>query len=146
MTDGPLLEPAPLPPGTAAPAFRLPAGPDRTIALDDLRGRPAILAFYPADWSPVCGDQMALYQEVMPMFEAYGARAGRHLRRRGLVPPGLRRRSEHPLPSAGGLRAQGRRVVPVQRLPHRRGRKRAGPVRARTPGRGPLERAVAAPA
>jgi peroxiredoxin len=73
MTDGSVPEPPPLRPGTAAPAFRLPAGPDRTIAVEDLRGRPAILAFYPADWSPVCTDQMALYQEVMPMFEAYGA-------------------------------------------------------------------------
>ncbi len=32
-----------------------------------------ILAFYPADWSPVCGDQMALYQEIMPEFQRYGA-------------------------------------------------------------------------
>ena len=43
------------------------------ILRGSLRGRPAILAFYPADWSPVCSDQMALYQEVMPMFEAFGA-------------------------------------------------------------------------
>ena len=32
-----------------------------------------ILAFYPADWSPVCGDQMALYNEVLPEFRKYGA-------------------------------------------------------------------------
>ena len=32
-----------------------------------------ILAFYPADWSPVCGDQMALYNEVLPEFQDYGA-------------------------------------------------------------------------
>ena len=32
-----------------------------------------ILAFYPADWSPVCGDQMALYNEVLPEFTRYGA-------------------------------------------------------------------------
>ena len=38
-----------------------------------LRGHPAILAFYPADWSPVCGDQLALYQAVLPEFERYGA-------------------------------------------------------------------------
>src|SRR5205823_4606823 len=37
------------------------------------RGRPVILAFYPADWSPVCGDQMALYNEVLPEFERSGA-------------------------------------------------------------------------
>jgi peroxiredoxin len=32
-----------------------------------------ILAFYPADWSPVCGDQMALYNEVLPEFQRLGA-------------------------------------------------------------------------
>jgi peroxiredoxin len=32
-----------------------------------------VLAFYPADWSPVCGDQMALYNEALPEFEQYGA-------------------------------------------------------------------------
>jgi len=32
-----------------------------------------ILAFYPADWSPVCGDQMALYNEILPEFERHGA-------------------------------------------------------------------------
>lgn len=38
-----------------------------------LRGRPVILAFYPADWSPVCGDQMALYNQVLPEFHRAGA-------------------------------------------------------------------------
>jgi len=63
----------PLAPGTPAPDFRLPTGPEQTLAATDLRGRPAILAFYPADWSPVCTDQMALYQEVLPEFERFGA-------------------------------------------------------------------------
>jgi peroxiredoxin len=36
-------------------------------------GRPVILAFYPADWSPVCGDQMALYNEILPEFQKYNA-------------------------------------------------------------------------
>ena len=62
-----------LPPGTPAPDFTLPASPDRTISLKELRGRPVILAFYPADWSPVCGDQMALYNEILPEFETYNA-------------------------------------------------------------------------
>ena len=39
------------------------------MTLADFRGRPVILAFYPADWSPVCGDQMALYNEVLPEFQ-----------------------------------------------------------------------------
>jgi peroxiredoxin len=43
------------------------------VSLADFRGRPVILAFYPADWSPVCGDQMALYNEVLPEFERYNA-------------------------------------------------------------------------
>src|SRR5205807_9181618 len=45
----------------------------KTLSLRDYRGRPVILAFYPADWSPVCGDQMTLYNEVLPEFQRYGA-------------------------------------------------------------------------
>jgi peroxiredoxin len=52
--------------GTAAPDFNLHVTPDQTLSLSELRGHPVILAFYPADWSPVCGDQMALYNEVLP--------------------------------------------------------------------------------
>lgn len=63
----------PLPPGTAAPDFELPRGPDRTVSLSEFRGRPVILAFYPADWSPVCSDQLALYQEVLPEFRRFDA-------------------------------------------------------------------------
>jgi peroxiredoxin len=63
----------PLAPGTLAPDFRLPSGSNETVALSDLRGRPVILAFYPADWSPVCTDQLALYQELLPEFQQYGA-------------------------------------------------------------------------
>jgi peroxiredoxin len=63
-----------LDPGTVAPDFRLPSAPDQPVALADLRGHPVILVFYPADWSPVCSDQLALYQEVLPLFEQYDAR------------------------------------------------------------------------
>ena len=63
----------PLQPGTAAPAFTLPATPDQRVSLADFRGHPLIIAFYPADWSPVCGDQMALYNEILPEFRRYGA-------------------------------------------------------------------------
>jgi peroxiredoxin len=62
-----------LKPGSVAPEFRLRATPDQWIELSDLRGAPAILAFYPSDWSPVCGDQMALYNEVLPEFRQHGA-------------------------------------------------------------------------
>jgi peroxiredoxin len=60
-------------PGQTAADFALPAGPDESVRLSDLRGRPVILAFYPADWSPVCSDQMALYALVRPEFDRYNA-------------------------------------------------------------------------
>lgn len=63
-----------LPPGAIAPDFKLPASTGEDIHLSSLRGNAVILAFYPADWSPVCGDQMALYNEVLPMFEDFGGR------------------------------------------------------------------------
>ena len=63
----------PLSPGTLAPDFSLRATPDQVVALRDFRGRPVILAFYPADWSPVCGDQMALYNEMLGEFRQFGA-------------------------------------------------------------------------
>ncbi|OLC08113.1 MAG: peroxiredoxin [Gemmatimonadetes bacterium 13_1_40CM_70_11] len=63
----------PLSPGTRAPDFTLSSTPDQTVSLRDFRGRPVILAFYPADWSPVCGDQMALYNEILPEFQRYEA-------------------------------------------------------------------------
>ncbi len=59
--------------GAVAPDFSLQVTPDQTLSLSELRGKPVILAFYPADWSPVCGDQMALYNEVLPEFQKYGA-------------------------------------------------------------------------
>jgi peroxiredoxin len=59
--------------GRKAPDFTLQSAPDQTRSLDALRGRPVILAFYPADWSPVCGDQMALYNEILPIFREHGA-------------------------------------------------------------------------
>ena len=59
--------------GTTAPEFTLRVTPDQFISLHELRGRPVVLAFYPADWSPVCGDQMALYNEVLPEFRRLGA-------------------------------------------------------------------------
>ncbi len=59
--------------GTKAPDFSLSVKPDQKLTLSELRGKPVILAFYPADWSPVCGDQMALYNEVLPEFQQFGA-------------------------------------------------------------------------
>ena len=62
-----------LPDGTVAPDFRLNSTPDQQVSLSDFPGSPVILAFYPADFSPVCGDQMALYNEILPEFRRFGA-------------------------------------------------------------------------
>lgn len=62
-----------LQPGQVAPDFTLNVTPDQKLSLRELRGRPVILAFYPADFSPVCGDQMALYNEILSEFRKYGA-------------------------------------------------------------------------
>jgi peroxiredoxin len=62
-----------LSPGTPAPDFTLHVTPDQKLSLSELRGKPVILAFYPADWSPVCGDQMALYNEIRSEFSKFGA-------------------------------------------------------------------------
>jgi peroxiredoxin len=59
--------------GTRAPPFTLRSTPDQSYALSDFQGRPVVLAFYPADWSPVCGDQMTLYNEMREEFARYGA-------------------------------------------------------------------------
>ncbi len=62
-----------LSPGSAAPDFALHSTPDQTVSLSDFRGRNVILAFYPADWSPVCGDQLALYNELLEEFAKHDA-------------------------------------------------------------------------
>ena len=59
--------------GLKAPNFRLKTTPDQSVALEDFLGRPVVLAFYPADWSPVCSDQMGLYAQVMPEFKKFEA-------------------------------------------------------------------------
>lgn len=62
-----------LSPGTRAPSFTLKTNPTDTLSLADLKGRPAVLIFYPADWSPVCGDELALFNEILPEFQRYDA-------------------------------------------------------------------------
>jgi len=59
--------------GTTAPDFELFCTPDQKVKLSQLRGKKVILAFYPADWSPVCGDQMALYNETLKFFRKHNA-------------------------------------------------------------------------
>lgn len=59
--------------GSPAPDFTLPSTPDQTVSLSELRGQSVILAFYPADWSPVCGDELTLFNELLPEFHRKGA-------------------------------------------------------------------------
>jgi peroxiredoxin len=62
-----------LQPGSAAPIFTLHDGAGNPVSLADFRGRPVVLVFYPFDWSPVCGDQLALYNELLEDFTALKA-------------------------------------------------------------------------
>ena len=62
-----------LPAGTPAPDFTLPKSPDASLSLRELRGKPVVLVFYPADWSPVCGDELALFNAVLKEFDPHGA-------------------------------------------------------------------------
>lgn len=62
-----------LKPGTKAPNFDLESTTNQNISLKGLKGKPVVLVFYPADWSPVCTDQLGLYNEILPEFEKYGA-------------------------------------------------------------------------
>jgi len=59
--------------GQHAPDFTLRSTADQSVSLSELRGRPVVLVFYPADWSPVCSDQVSLYNELLSEFHTYGA-------------------------------------------------------------------------
>jgi peroxiredoxin len=59
--------------GTKAPEFSLHSTPDQKVSLSDFKGKNVVLVFFPADWSPVCGDQLALYNEVLPMIVKHKA-------------------------------------------------------------------------
>ena len=63
-----------LQPGRKAPGFSLKSSPDQEVSLSEFKGQPIILVFYPADWSPVCTDQLSLYNEIMPEFEKFNAK------------------------------------------------------------------------
>lgn len=70
MTDTPAEI---LPSGASAPDFRLRVTADQSLALSELRGRPVVLAFYPADWSPVCGDELSVINAALPLLRERGA-------------------------------------------------------------------------
>jgi len=75
-----------LPPGTPGPPFRLlsseaadlPPGsrvpPERWTSLAEQAGSPLVLVFYPGDFTPVCGDELAIFSEVLPEIERHGAK------------------------------------------------------------------------
>jgi peroxiredoxin len=63
----------PIAAGTLAPEFSLRSTPDQRVALSEFRGRPVVLVFYPADWSPVCGDELSLFNAVLPEFAKHNA-------------------------------------------------------------------------
>jgi peroxiredoxin len=63
----------PLSAGISAPDFALKSTPDQTVSLREFRNRPVVLVFYPADFSPVCGDEMALFNEILPEFNRFNA-------------------------------------------------------------------------
>ncbi len=59
-------------PGSPAPEFTLPDQDGNRVSLADFRGRTVVLVFYPADFSPVCTDQLSIYQEVLPQLDERG--------------------------------------------------------------------------
>lgn len=63
-----------LAPASIAPDFTLPGTVDPSIRLSDLKGKPVILVFYPGDFTPVCGDQLTLYNELLSLFAEFEAR------------------------------------------------------------------------
>jgi peroxiredoxin len=59
-------------PGEPAPNFTLPNHKGEQVSLSDFRGCKVMLVFYPSDFSPVCSDQLSIYQEVLGQIEAAG--------------------------------------------------------------------------
>ena len=59
--------------GTPVPEFTLRRGDGREFTRADLEGQTTVLVFYPFAFSPVCTDQLSVYQEVLPELEAKGA-------------------------------------------------------------------------
>ena len=62
-----------LAPASPAPDFTLPSTMDNPIRLADFQGKPVILVFYPGDFTPVCGDQLTLYNELLSLFAEFDA-------------------------------------------------------------------------
>lgn len=63
----------PLKPGMKAPNFILKDTPDQTVSLSDFTGKPVVVVFYPADFSPICTDEISLYNRALPEFKKRNA-------------------------------------------------------------------------
>ncbi|MDB5178598.1 MAG: Peroxiredoxin [Patescibacteria group bacterium] len=63
----------PLASGAEAPGFKLRDTPDQDVSLKELRGRPVVLMFYPADFSPICGSEVSLFNEILPELQKHAA-------------------------------------------------------------------------
>jgi peroxiredoxin len=61
-------------PGTPAPDFKLRDQDGQEVSLSDLKGQTTVLVFYPLDFSPVCTDQLSIYQELVADFEQRGVK------------------------------------------------------------------------
>jgi len=61
-------------PGTPAPEFTLRTEDGGEFTRDDLLGHTTVLVFYPFAFSPVCTDQLQVYEEVLSDLAAQGAR------------------------------------------------------------------------
>jgi peroxiredoxin len=110
------------------PVFTLRSTPDQSVSLHEFRGQPVVLAFYPADWSPVCGDELAIFNEVLPEFHDLGATLA------GISVDGVwchaaftRNRNLH-FPLLADFEPKG--AVPLWRVPSGRRSQRASAVRA----------------
>jgi peroxiredoxin (alkyl hydroperoxide reductase subunit C) len=62
-----------IPSGTPAPEFTLKRDDGSDFTRADLEGKTTVLVFYPFAFSPVCTDQLNLYEEVLEDFQAKGA-------------------------------------------------------------------------
>lgn len=60
-------------PGQAVPDFTLRREDDQPFGPAHLHGQTSVLVFYPFAFSPVCTDQLTVYQQKLGEFEAQGA-------------------------------------------------------------------------
>ena len=87
--------------GAVAPDFGLLATPDQKVSLSEFDG-PVVLIFYPADWSPVCSDELSVFSAASRLFKARGAQLLGNLGRRSVVSRRVQGTAQGGLPAARG--------------------------------------------